>query len=83
VLEYWLDASMFSGWKRPPKKIPWNREVFLDDLKTYGDRGIRHITSFGAFLDAQYMRLHGEPPIDEYAKGLSEYRRLEVRKNRK
>ena len=73
VLEYWLDASMFSGWKRPPKKIPWNREVFLDDLKTYGDRDIRHITSFGAFLDAEYMRLHGEPPIEEYGKGLSEY----------
>jgi len=74
VLEYWLDASMFSGWKRPPKKIPWNREIFLDDLKTYGKRGICHITSFGAFLDAEYIRLHGEPPIDEYGKELRKYR---------
>jgi len=83
VLEYWLDASMFSGWKRPPKKIPWNRVVFLDDLKTYGNRGIRHITSFGAFLDAQYMQLHGEPPIGEYGKGLGEYGWLKVAENRK
>jgi hypothetical protein len=74
VLEYWLDVSMFSGWKRPPKKLQWNREVFLDDLHTYGDRGIHHITSFGAFIDAQYIRLHGEPPIDEYGAGLYGYR---------
>jgi len=74
VLEYWLDVSMFSGWKRPPKKLPWNREVFLDDLRTYGDRGIHHITSFGAFIDAQYIRLHGEPPIDEYGEALLRYR---------
>jgi len=73
VLEYWLDASMFSGWKRPPKKVPWNREVFLDDLNTYGKRGIRHITTFGAFLDARYSELHGEPPVNEYGKGLYEY----------
>jgi hypothetical protein len=81
VLEYWLDASMFSGWKRPAKKVPWNREVFLDDLKTYGRRGIHHITSFGAFIDAEYIRLHGEPPIDEYGKGLNEYQRSEVVEN--
>ena len=74
VLEYWLDASMFSGWKRPPKRLPWYREVFLDDLHTYGRRGIRHITSFGAFIDAQYIQLHGEPPIEEYGKGLHNYR---------
>ena len=73
VLEYWLDASMFSSWRRPPKKVPWNREVFLDDLKTYGNRGIRHITSFGAFLDTEYIQLYGEPPIDEYGRGLSEH----------
>ena len=74
VLEYWLDVSMFSGWKRPPKKLPWNREVFLDDLHTYGGRGIHHITSFGAFIDAQYLQLHGEPPIDDYGAGLCGYR---------
>jgi len=73
VLEYWLDVSMFSGWKRPPKKLPWNREVFLDDLRTYCGRGIRHITSFGAFIDAQYIQLHGEPPIGDYGAALCGY----------
>ena len=27
VLEYWLDVSRFSRWKRPGVKLPWNREI--------------------------------------------------------
>jgi hypothetical protein len=34
VLEYWLDVSRFSSWKRPAKKVPWQRDVFLSDLRT-------------------------------------------------
>ena len=70
VLEYWLDVSLFSGYKRPPCKLPWARDVFLDDLRTYRGQGVRHITSFGAFLDAQYIQLYGEPPLNEYGEGL-------------
>jgi len=70
VLEYWLDVSLFSGHKQPPRKLPWNKEIFRDDVKTYHDHGVRHITSFGAFMDAQYIQLHGEPPLREYGAGL-------------
>ena len=30
--------------------------------------GIRHITSFATYLDADYMKLHGDPQpaLDEY-----------------
>jgi hypothetical protein len=66
VLEYWLDVSRFSGWRRPAVKLPWNKEVFAQDLNTYGRRGIRHITSFAVFIDADYIARHGEPPLEKY-----------------
>ncbi len=71
VLEYWLDVSRFSGWRRPAVKLPWNREVFLADLETYRKRGIRHITSFAVWIDADYQRRFGSLDfIAEYGKGL-------------
>lgn len=45
VLEYWLDVSRFSGWKRPSVKIPWNPEVMRADAAAYAKRGIRHVLS--------------------------------------
>jgi len=73
VLEYWLDVSRFSRWKRPAKQLPWKRDVFVSDLRTYAARGIRHVTTFGAWLDADYVRTFGEPEcLVEYGKGFSE-----------
>ena len=74
ALEYWLDNSRFSGWQRPAKKLPWNDDVFRADLREYARRGIRHITSFACFLDADYVKLHGDPwpVIEQYGRGLSE-----------
>jgi len=75
ALEYWLDLSRFSGWRRQNvRKLPWNREVFFDDLATYGGRGVRHLTSFGAWLDGDYVKRFGEPPLDEYARGMLDWR---------
>ena len=71
VLEYWLDVSRFSGWKRPGVKLPWNKEVFLADVETYRQRGIRHITSFAAWIDADYrQRFNDLSFIAEYGEGL-------------
>lgn len=75
VLEYWLDESLFA--RRSPgrklTKIPWSPAVFLDDLHTYGSRGIRHVTSFAVRVDRDYVRQFGEPPLAEYATGLHDY----------
>jgi len=72
VLEYWLDVSRCSGWKRPAKKLPWNKEVFLADLAAYRKRGIRHVTSFAAWIDADYRDRFGDLRfLDEYGAGLS------------
>jgi len=71
VLEYWLDVSLFSSWKRDAKKkLPWRRNVFLQDIATYAGRGIRHVTSFAVYVDADYVRQYGEPPLEEYGEGL-------------
>jgi Domain of unknown function (DUF4838) len=71
VLEYWLDVSRFSRWKRPAVKLPWNKEVFLADVATYRQRGIRHITNFGVWIDADYEKRFGAPDfIKEYGAGL-------------
>lgn len=72
VLEYWLDVSRASKWKRPAVKLAWDKEVFLADVEAYVSRGIRHITSFAAWVDADYRKRFGDPTfIAEYGAGLS------------
>jgi hypothetical protein len=75
VLEYWLDVSRFSDWRRPAVRLPWNERVFVADLDAYGSRGIRHVTTFAAWVDADYQRRFGDPAfIEAYGAGLSGWR---------
>lgn len=53
-------------------KLPWNKAVFLADIETYWKRGIRHITTFADWIDADYKRRFGDLDcIAEYGHGLS------------
>lgn len=70
VLEYWMDASRHSTWKRPAVKIPWHPEVLDRDLDYYASKGFRRVTSFGCFLDRDYVAVHGEPPVADYGRML-------------
>ena len=71
ILEYWLDVSLHSQWTRPARKLPWKKEVFLADLETYASRGIRHVTSFGVYLDRGYLERFGSFSfLKEYGEGL-------------
>ena len=72
VLEYWLDASMFSGWRRPARQIPFQPALLAADLAHYADLGIRSVTTFGVYLDAYYFATHGTPPVAEYGHTLKE-----------
>lgn len=75
VLEYWLDASLHSNWKRPAVEVPWNANVLESDLKTYAQRGIRHITSFAAWIDEDYVQRFGTPDfVSEYGAAMREFR---------
>jgi len=56
VLEYWLDVSLFSRWKKPAVKLPWNKAVCESDLKTYASFGIRNFTTFAVYVDDEYLK---------------------------
>jgi hypothetical protein len=61
VLEYWLDVSMFSRWTRPAVKLPWDQKICEADVAVYRKLGLRHVTSFATYLDADYVKRHGDP----------------------
>jgi hypothetical protein len=55
-------------------EIPWNEAVFRDDLETYARRGIRHVTTFAAWLDGDYARRWGVAPVRAYGAGLGRWK---------
>jgi hypothetical protein len=74
VLEYWLDVSLFSGWKKPAVQLPWRRDVFLSDINTYAELGIKNVTSFGVYMDSAYFDAYPDTtPLKEYGEGLKNY----------
>lgn len=78
ILEYWLDVSLFSEWRKPAKQLPWNKEVFLDDIDVYAKRGIKHITSFAVYVDEIYLKTYRDISfIREYGQGLDSYKKTD------
>ena len=75
VLEYWLDASMFSRWQRPSVELPWRVEICRRDLETYAGYGLRNITSFAVYMDAEYFeRFTSVRPVTEYGRLLNSFK---------
>jgi hypothetical protein len=71
ALEYWLDVSRFSRWKRPAVELPWRRNVLEADAQTYARLGLRHVTTFAVWIDADYVKRFGEPgAIQQYGETL-------------
>ncbi len=70
ILEYWLDVSRFSSWTRPAGKIPWDAGIVRADARAYAERGIRHVSTFATWIDADYVMRFGDPPLAEYVKAL-------------
>ena len=66
VLEYWMDNSLFSGWKRPPKEFHLNPATCAADVAQYRKLGFESITSFGCFLGEDYRDLYGDADLSEY-----------------
>ena len=72
VLEYWLDVSLFSGWKKPAIQLPWNHSVFASDLDTYRNLGIRNVTSFAVYIDSAYVAAYPDLSfLKEYGEAFS------------
>lgn len=66
VLEYWLDNSLFSKWKKPPQPFSWDPEVMRQDLAYYESLGFEDATVFACYLGSDYEELHGAPDIEAY-----------------
>ena len=71
VLDYWLDNSMYSGWKYPPQRFTAHDEVILKDIPFYSSLGFESITSFACYLGRDYIDLYGEPNLSAYGNALS------------
>lgn len=68
VLDYWMDNSLFSGWKKPPKPFKLDEEVMKQDVEFYASLGFEEMTSFGCYLGPDYEELYGPTPLDVYGK---------------
>lgn len=75
VLEYWMDVSLFSDWDiNNLKKLPWDNNIFLDDINTYGALGIRNISCYAAYVGPEYLDKYKDISfLEEYGKGLYNY----------
>ncbi|MBR4960120.1 MAG: DUF4838 domain-containing protein [Clostridia bacterium] len=66
VLDYWMDNSLFSSWKRPPKEFHLREAVCRADAAMYRELGFDAVTSFGCFLGQDYAELYGDTPLAVY-----------------
>lgn len=63
VLDYWLDNSLYSGWKKPPARFTEDRAVAEADFAYYRSLGFTDISTFACYLSADYEALYGEADI--------------------
>ena len=74
ILEYWLDASLFTDWGRKPlARVPYLPKVWEADFAYYTSLGISSLKTFGAFMDRLYLRTFGDYEITQYGEALKKY----------
>ncbi len=66
ILEYWYDNSLFSGWKKPPKKFVLREEAMISDIQDFFKLGFNNISTFACFLGEDYAALYGEPDFTRF-----------------
>lgn len=66
ILEYWYDNSLFSNWKKPPKRFVPDNARIRDDLAFYREKGMQYISSFACYFGKDYTDLYGEPDLSAF-----------------
>lgn len=66
LLEYWFDNSLFSNWKKPPKKFTPDNDMIVGDIKYYKSIGFENIRVFACFLGSDYEELFGDPDLSAF-----------------
>jgi hypothetical protein len=72
ILEYWYDNSLFSGWKKPPKRFMLDEEAMQKDISTAKEKGFRYISTFACFLGNDYEELFGSPDYTPFGRAVKE-----------
>ncbi|MHB8962595.1 MAG: DUF4838 domain-containing protein [Saccharofermentanales bacterium] len=62
ALDYWLDNSYFSGWKKPVRKFTMEKDLIAADITFYNASGFNTVTTFACYLGEEYKDLYGEAP---------------------
>lgn len=70
LLEYWLDNSLYSSWKKPPKKFVPDGDVIRADIRHYISLGFHDISTFACFLGYDYRELYGMPDISPFTEDI-------------
>lgn len=67
ALDYWMDNSYPSGWKKPMKSFTLEKEIVKKDIDYYLNKGFETVTSFACYLGEEYYQLyHKLPDITSY-----------------
>ena len=62
VLDYWLDNSKLSGWKKPMKRFVLEPGIVKKDAAFYKSIGFETLSCFACFLGEDYFKLYNEAP---------------------
>lgn len=72
ILEYFLDVSFFSGWKRENiTRLDLDTRRVKADVDFYSSLGVKFITTFAAFMDEECLTKYGYDSVKRYAEILS------------
>ncbi|MBO5223415.1 MAG: DUF4838 domain-containing protein [Clostridia bacterium] len=72
VLEYWYDNSLYSSWKKPPKKFTLNEKQMQNDIDFYKQKGFSYVSTFGCYLGKDYENLYGKPDLTPFTNATKE-----------
>lgn len=67
LLEYWLDNSMYSDFKKPPRPFAPKAAVIRADAAYYKRVGFADLSTFACYLGQDYRELYGMPDIRPFA----------------
>lgn len=71
ALDYWMDNSLFSGWKKPPKPFTLDEKTMRADVEYYRSLGFEDVTCFGCFLGPDFDKLYGAADLNAYGRILN------------
>lgn len=66
ALDYWLDNSMYSGWKKPPKQFAPDLAVMESDLALYRREGLDCASVFACYLGDDYLARYPFPDLSAF-----------------